>query len=480
MNFRLLSLRFFTVPTRTRFPFQYGIASMTSAPHVIVRAEIECPGGVFGGQSAEGLPPKWFTKNPTTRFEEDLPEMVRVIESAAEIARNFRKTASFFDHWRHLFQEHRQWAARAAIAPLLANLGVSLVERAMLDAFCRAAGQPLHALLRANALEIDIGSIREELRGVEPRDFLPQAPTSSLAVRHTVGLGDPIDASDAVERPADDLPFTLQENIAACGLTFFKIKLSGDFARDSARLSRLAEALPSKARFSVDGNENFAGIAAFREQWERHLAHPRTGDWLRRGLIFVEQPVHRASALSADAGRELSGWSGAPDIIIDEADGSLEDLPHALALGYRGVSHKNCKGIIKGLANAALLRVKSAESPRAAPFILSGEDLANIGPVALLQDCAMMAALGLQDAERNGHHYFRGLSMWPERMQSEMAQSHSDLYAMHAGSPPYAALQVRDGMIRLDSVNAAPFGCRPLWEVTMLPEGLPTQWKADS
>ena len=64
---------------------------------------------------------------------------------------------------------------------------------------------------------------------------------------------------------------------------------------------------------------------------------------------------------------------------------------HALALGYAGASHKNCKGIVKGLANAALLRDRRAFRGE---VVLTGEDLANLGPVALLQDLSMMALLG--------------------------------------------------------------------------------------
>ena len=34
---------------------------------------------------------------------------------------------------------------------------------------------------------------------------------------------------------------------------------------------------------------------------------------------------------------------------------------------------------------------------------MSGEDLANVGPVALLNDLAVMSVLGVEDVERNGH-----------------------------------------------------------------------------
>jgi hypothetical protein len=142
-------------------------------------------------------------------------------------------------------------------------------------------------------------------------------------------------------------------------------------------------------------------------------------------------------------------------MIIDESDGDLDSLPQALALGYAGASYKNCKGLFKGVINYCLLKQRQREQP-ARPAIMSGEDLVNIGPVALLQDLAVCAALGLGSVERNGHHYFRGLSMFPPQVQQQVLRAHADLY--RASSAGWPALKIDSGAIALDSVNAAPFG----------------------
>jgi hypothetical protein len=92
--------------------------------------------------------------------------------------------------------------------------------------------------------------------------------------------------------------------------------------------------------------------------------------------------------------------------------------------------------------------------------LLTGEDLCNLGPVALLQDLAMMALLGIGHIERNGHHYYRGLSMWPQAWQETMLAPHPDLYTRHPQG--FARLQITQGQLALDSVNAAPFGLGPL------------------
>src|SRR5262245_4790795 len=122
--FTLSAFEFFVRHTRTRFPFRYGIASMTDVPHLFVRAIVTAAGKSSFGGSAEGLPPKWFTKNPATTFEQDLPEMLEVISRAAKLAEQIAQSPiSFFDWWCELNRQQSDWANTRQIAPLLANLG---------------------------------------------------------------------------------------------------------------------------------------------------------------------------------------------------------------------------------------------------------------------------------------------------------------------------------------------------------------------
>jgi hypothetical protein len=155
----------------------------------------------------------------------------------------------------------------------------------------------------------------------------------------------------------------------------------------------------------------------------------------------------------------LRAWPDRPPFIIDESEGAVGDLPRALALGYAGTSHKNCKGIIKGIANACLLEKRRREGER---VVLTGEDLCNLGPVALLQDLAMMALLGIEHVERNGHHYYRGLSLWPADWQDATLTAHGDLYTRHRDG--FASLHVHQAQVALGSVNAAPLGVTPLFD----------------
>jgi hypothetical protein len=449
----------FLLDVRTRLPFKYGIATMTRAPHAFVRVELDVDGKATSGIAADFLPPKWFTKDPAKPIEDEIEEMLRVIAHALELAAGL-EAPSPFDAWCRLNEAQAEWGRREHLPPLLTQFGTSLVERAMIEAVCRAAGQSFARMLRANQLGIRLGEIHPELAGQAPAALLPPSPRTRVLARHTVGLADPLLDADVApaERLDDGLPQALAACIQAYGLRHFKIKLSGAAESDVDRLRRLAEVIeafaPADYAFSLDGNEQFRTLADFRAFWDtlggraelrRFLAH----------LLFVEQPFHRDVALQPDAVGGLADWPDRPPLIIDESDGEVESLPQALRLGYAGTSHKNCKGVFKGVLNACLLAHRRRELPDR-PVILSGEDLANIGPVALLQDLAVCAALGITSVERNGHHYFAGLSMFPEEVRRQVLAAHGDLYRVSRDGWPTLAIQ--DGSLSVQSVQAAPFG----------------------
>src|SRR5439155_8099040 len=119
-RFTLSPFEFFVRHTRTRFPFRYGVGSMTDVPHLFVRTRVTVAGEAFLGLSSEGLPPKWFTKNPATTFEQDLPEMLQVIAHSAKLAERIAQSpVSFFDFWHELYRQQSAWANARHIAPLL-------------------------------------------------------------------------------------------------------------------------------------------------------------------------------------------------------------------------------------------------------------------------------------------------------------------------------------------------------------------------
>lgn len=477
---RVSEVGFHVLNMRTRMPFKYGIASLSALPHLFVSVQLEVDGRRVRGVSAEGLPPKWFTKDAETTFTSDLGDMLAVIRQAAAAAVDAGTQPSVFRLWLATHESQAPWGAGRGFPPLLTGLGTSLVERAAIDGLCRASRMSFNDALRSGLFGIELSAIHAGMPDVPVAEFLPARPVERVAVRHTVGLADPLDDADVAleDRLEDGLPQTLAASIEEYGLRYFKVKLSGREERDLERLRRvgsvLAHAGVSKPAWTLDGNEQFGSMAAFRSFWERFEAEPRLA-MLRAGLIAVEQPVHRAAALSGEAGQELAAWPACPPMIIDESDGEPEALPEALALGYAGTSHKNCKGVFRGVANACLLRQRTEQSP-GTRFLLTSEDLASVGPVAMLQDLCVAAGLGIGHSERNGHHYFRGLSMFPPPLQEAVLLAHPDLY--HRTAAGLATLRIVDGCVATDSVVAAPFGAA----VDLDPGGFTPldQWSAES
>lgn len=455
---QLRDAELFRIPLRARMPFRYGIVTMTDVPHVILRLTLAIDGRVEQGLAADHLPPKWFTKDPNRPLAEEIDEMLQVIRAAVSHARGIQ-AATPFAFWQTLYAAQGRWGAADTIPPLLAHFGTSLVERALIDAFCRAVKIPFAEALRENRLGVDLGALHAPLVGTTPRDWLPAQPPQVVFARHTVGLLDPIEENEITpaERVEDGLPQSLAACVHFYGLRHFKIKIDADVTRARERLLRIAALLRRERgdayAFSLDGNESFRDPAVFATQMRALLMESALKDFWPK-LLFIEQPLHRDVALTPAA--DWSAWPERPPIIIDESDAELGSLPAALTLGYAGTSHKNCKGIFKGVANACLLAACRAAGK---PAMLSGEDLSNVGPVALLQDLAVQAVLGVTSVERNGHHYFAGLASFPPAIQQHMLAHHGDLYTRSTAGWP--RLNVRDGQVALGSTLRAPFGCAP-------------------
>lgn len=465
----LVHAELFRVALRARMPFRYGIATMTEVPHVILRLTWDLGGREAAGLAADHLPPKWFTKDPARPLDEEIAEMRAVIAAAVGQARGVRAETPF-GFWRDLEAAQSAWAAARGVPPLLAQLGTSLVERALLDAFCGAAGFSWADALRGDRLGLDLGALHPELAGTSARDWLAEPPAEVLA-RHTVGLSDPLVDADIApgERVDDGLPQSLAACIRSYGLRHFKVKINGDAARDRARVAGVAEVLARECggdfAFSLDGNECFRGVGEFADHF-RGLRAAAGGREFWSRLLFIEQPWHRGVALSPAIGELARAWPDRPPVIIDESDAGPGSLRDALVLGYAGTSHKNCKGVFKGVANACLLARRRRAGGAA---VMSGEDLSNVGPVALLQDLAVAASLGITSIERNGHHYFAGLAQFPPAMQRHVLAHHADLYvAAPAGWP---RLDVRGGRLSTASVLRAPLGCAPGLDLAGLERG---------
>ncbi|MGB1744093.1 MAG: hypothetical protein ACPHL9_04370 [Limisphaerales bacterium] len=438
-------------------PFKYGIATMTEVPMVFVRIEAEIDGTKTAGIASDLLPPKWFTKVPEDPLEKEISDMLQVIRKALSQALG-QAADSAFDLWKLIYDGQSRWAEANNIPALLAHFGTSLVERALIEATGKAVNKTLGQALLSGSLGFEPGHIHACLEGQSASSLLPKTPLAKVQARHTVGLGDPLDSNqiDADDRIDDTLPQSLDQCIQAYGLRHFKIKINGDIEWDLDRLKNVAKCIEQHAdsdfAFSLDGNEQFQSVTAFRDHWNILHAEPELETFFDH-LLFIEQPLHRDVALNGSLKSEFDQWPDRPAVIIDESDATIESLPQALAIGYAGTSHKNCKGIFKGIANACLLEHHRRNGNQT---VMSGEDLCNVGPVAVIQDLAVMATLGIESVERNGHHYMAGLSQFPERTREQVLNAHDGLYKTSETGWP--TLAICNGEIDLTSVNTQAFG----------------------
>jgi L-alanine-DL-glutamate epimerase-like enolase superfamily enzyme len=448
-RFTVQDISFFEREVKLRMPFRFGVVTLTESPQAFVKATIRLPDGKEAqGAAAELLAPKWFDKN-TALSNEDNYEQLRAALRLARGAYLAGGENSAFGHWSSHYAGQIAQGARQGLNSLVACYGPALIDRALLDALCRALGISFFEAIRKNVPAISFA-------GLDMNKFLSGLkPQTQIAARHTVGLVDSITSLDNKTPVKDGLPETLEEVIARYGHRWFKLKVSGDLKADLERLSAIAAVLdriPGSYHASLDGNEQYEDVGEVLNLWRSVRREPRLKR-LSESVVFIEQPIKRQNALKAD----VSALAAQKPVIIDESDDSLDAFPRAKALGYRGVSSKTCKGIYKSLINAARCAAWGEGC------FMSGEDLTIQAGLALQQDLALVSLLGLKHVERNGHHYVNGMAGLPDREQRAFLDSHPDLYEKSHGA---VRVRIDKGLLQIGSLDCPGFASRamPDWQ----------------
>lgn len=457
-RFTIRSIELFERDVRLRLPFRFGVVTLTESPQAFVRARIRLEEGQMGGResfgaAAELLAPKWFDKNLALSNEDNFDQLRRSL-AIARSAYLAGGANTAFGHFSAHYRAQIDACAKQELNSLVACYGPALIDRALLDALCRALGISFYAAMRANLPGMD-PSLTADLAGFDIGGLLGSlAPAASIAARHTVGLVDPITAADQNERVGDGLPETLEEVVARYGHRFFKLKVGGDIASDVSRLSAIAAVLDRSREpyfASLDGNEQYDNVDGIAELWRRMTQTPALGR-LVSSVLFIEQPIKRQNALAA----EVSALGRDRPVIIDESDDSLDAFPRARALGYAGVSSKTCKGLYKSVLNAARCVKWNSHGGK---FFMSAEDLTIQPGLALQQDLALVNLLGITHVERNGHHYVNGMAALPESEQRAFLGAHPDLYESSHGATRVA---IRNGKLLIGSLECPGYASRAL------------------
>lgn len=455
-------IEFYEWPYTLRLPFRFGGITVTQGRQVVARARIELADGrAEWGVAAEALAAKWFDKDPAISDDDNLDQLRLALEIAARQYRGHGPDTAF-GHFAAAYRPQIEEGARHRLNPLVASYGPALLDRCVIDALGRLLGLSFWDLMRRNLAGMAPSALAPDLAGFDFDRFLDGLrPLARLQVRHTVGMVDPIVAADQAPgtRVGDGLPETLEEIVATYRQRYFKLKVGGDVGKDVARLAAIAgvlDRIEDPYHATLDGNEQYADAESVLALWSAMEATPAL-DRLRRSILFVEQPIKRQVALS----RDVAALAARKPVIIDESDGDLDAFPRARTLGYAGVSSKNCKGLYKSLINRARCALWNAQEG-GSRFFMSAEDLTTLAGISMQQDMALVALLGLEHVERNGHHFVNGMSGRPAAEQRAFLAAHPSLYREADG---VVRLDIRDGGVDLSSLGGPGFatGAMPDW-----------------
>lgn len=422
-------------PVRFTHPFRFGVVTVDGASEAFIHVDVEVDGfGRGRGATAELLVPKWFNKNPALTPDQTANELRRSLAIARDLYLEPGKPDTAFGLHAACYQRAIDTCTREGLPPLAAAYGGAEIDKAILDAVLRATKLDVFSGLGRNVAGLD-ARLTPDLSDNEIEGFLSsRQPQNSLFVRHTVGLVDPVDSIEPLVRSQ--------------GLRYFKLKLGGDPEADRLRLidiARTLDALTPDYRITLDANEQYRDASALKSLADA-LLHDEALVSANQRLIYIEQPLPREASFEAPLGDVGKSFA----VIIDEADDNYAAFPKAIALGYRGISSKSCKGLYKSLLNGARAARMTAFGTRA---FVAAEDLTCQAGLAVQQDSALAAFHGIVHCERNGHHYADGFAAAPTREADAFLAAHPDLYENADGQ---VRVRVRDGQIAIGSLPKAP------------------------
>lgn len=457
-RFRIKNIQLFERMATLRLPFRFGVVTLNKAPQAFVKVTIEGEdGGVAVGGSAELMVPKWFDKSADLSNEDNVNQLRLSLERAKTC---YLESTEFAQTAFEIHAKNYQFLVITdELNPLAASFGPAVIDKAILDAFCRLRRVSFAQAIQQNLAGIDFGVLAPDLKNIDTNAFLAGLrQQDTVYARHTVGLTDPLSESDLPDRALinDGLPETLTQAIEAYGLRFFKVKVMGSPKEDIARLIKIAQILDQHCdEYSVtlDGNEQYNNEIDAIDLWHSIMSQIELKSFAQR-IILLEQPIKRTVALS----HSIETLARKIPVIIDESDATTDAFLTAKPLGYSGVSSKTCKGLYKSFINSARCAQWNKELGYD-KYFMSAEDLTCQAGLAVQQDLALISLLGISHVERNGHHYVNGMAGACDNEQQDFHNAHRDLYRIVKGR---SCTKITDGLFSIASLQCVGFASTAL------------------
>lgn len=288
------------------------------------------------------------------------------------------------------------------IPKLCTLLAASPFDASIHDAYGRLLGRSAYETYGPDCLRHTLDRyLGAAFRGEHLQRYVQRKPTPKIALFHSVGAGDPIEAEDIQKRIGDGLPETLPEWIRYNGLTHIKIKLTGDDLKwDADRVVRIdraaartqAERGVRELQYCLDFNErcpNAKALLGFIQE-----VKSRAPDAFGR-ILYLEQPTARD--LKANPQNTMHEAAKLRPVVIDESLVDYESLLAARDLGYTGVALKACKG-----QSAAMLMAAAAQKHK---MFLCVQDLTCPG-ASFIHSAGLAAHVpGVSGIEGNSRQY---------------------------------------------------------------------------
>ena len=204
MQLRIVDTELYLDSCHTRLPFRFGMHTLTQAPLALLHVTIEANGRTVDGYASDLLVPKWFEKNAAKTPAQDVASLIDSVHKAT--ARSTGRRGTAFELWHGAYEAATADIPGHAADRLVHGYGPALLERALIDAACRAADMPFHRGLQSDVLGMDLALLDPSVESWSPASL--RAPRTSITLRHTVGMLDVLREVDLdnADRINDGLP----------------------------------------------------------------------------------------------------------------------------------------------------------------------------------------------------------------------------------------------------------------------------------